>query len=367
LSSGAVGFYEVSLKVLHLPYNIGGNPLHLSKGERELGLDSQTLTLGAHKFGYQSDRSLNIDELSKWQRLFKTGTEFLELRNQYDVFNFNFGSSLMNFPSKGMAHFELPFYPRSKKLFAVYQGCDARQKYPTMMRTKIAACHNPTCYAGQCNSGELDEQRRRGIDKMAEYVEHMWALNPDLLYFLPTEKSSFLPYAVSPPQVEKNKLTSHDREFTVVHAPTNRAAKGSDIILATLSKLQQAYPKRLKVLLVENMPYDEALAIYRTADLIIDQVLIGWYGAFAVECMYMGKPVVARIASEDLHFVPSEMSKQLQVSLINSDPQNLEQILRDLIENPHQLQVYAENARGYAHRWHLPSQVAKVTKEFYER
>ena len=33
--------------------------------------------------------------------------------------------------------------------------------------------------------------------------------------------------------------------------------------------------------------------MYAQADLVVDQVLIGWYGALAVETMAMGKPVIA--------------------------------------------------------------------------
>lgn len=355
-----------TVRVLHLPYNVGGNPLHLSRGERELGLDSQTLTYGEHKFGYKSDHSLNVCDGDKLGRLIKGSGAFLDVRNKYDVFNFNFGSSLIHFPNRGLTQFELPFYPKNKKLFAVYQGCDARQKFPTMKRTTIAACHNPACYSGQCNSGRLDELRRKGIEKMSEYTEHMWALNPDLLYFLPKEKSSFLPYAVSPPEPASNSNRS-DLTLKILHAPTNRAAKGSDTVLAVLEKLKTKYGSRIELVIVENLPYEKALQAYSQADLIIDQILIGWYGAFAVECMFMKKPVMVRVAEEDLHFLPPKMAEQLRSSVINADPNTIEQNLISVIEQPEQLSLIANNAEAYAHQWHHPRQVAQVTKEFYER
>ena len=39
------------------------------------------------------------------------------------------------------------------------------------------------------------------------------------------------------------------------------------------------------------MKINEALKKYKQADVIIDQVRVGWYGAFAVEAIKMGIPV----------------------------------------------------------------------------
>ena len=40
-------------------------------------------------------------------------------------------------------------------------------------------------------------------------------------------------------------------------------------------------------MVVENTPHTKALKIYEEADIVIDQVLIGWYGGFGVEVMKM--------------------------------------------------------------------------------
>ena len=88
--------------------------------------------------------------------------------------------------------------------------------------SSIAACDDEACYGGICNSGQLDFVRRTGIRKMARYAAHLWALNPDLLHFLPENKASFLPYTVAQydPHPE-GKIASGPR-LRIVHAPTNR-------------------------------------------------------------------------------------------------------------------------------------------------
>ena len=64
---------------------------------------------------------------------------FLKVRNKYDVFHFNYGSTLVDFMNYGVHFWDLPFY-KGKKIIT-YNGCDARQKYPTMNRVDFSACH----------------------------------------------------------------------------------------------------------------------------------------------------------------------------------------------------------------------------------
>src|SRR5690242_7052347 len=137
------------MKVLHLPTDVGGNSWGLSQGERSLGLFSEVLTLSRSKIGYPSDIHLYDESQSpsRYYKLFKRICAFLKIRNRYDVFHFNFGMSLIHLLQHPIFyHFDLPFYPKSARLFVTYNGCDARQKYPTMQRAPIAACHNKDCY-----------------------------------------------------------------------------------------------------------------------------------------------------------------------------------------------------------------------------
>ena len=65
-----------------------------------------------------------------------------------------------------------------------------------MAQYEIAACHDKACYNGQCNSGDLDKIRRLKIKKMERYVDKIFAVNPDLIKFLP-DGSEFLPYTIA--------------------------------------------------------------------------------------------------------------------------------------------------------------------------
>jgi len=342
-------------------------PWGLAQGERSLGLNSQVLYTYTNWLDYPSDICLNLERVnSRLIKLKKLSSTFLAVRNKFDVFHFNYGQSLINTEKPTMIQVELPFYPKRAKLFVTYNGSDARQKFPTVARTEISPCHYDDCFGGVCNADKRDRMKRKGIAKMAKYVRQMWAVNPDLLNFLPKEKASFLPYAVIMDKSPPKKPTFDKKKLKVVHAATNRAAKGSEIIIAAMEQVKRTAAGRVEFQIVENLPHQQATKVYREADLIIDQILIGWYGGFAVEVMSMGKPVICRIAKEDLHFIPEQMAADLQDAFIHGEETNLKEVILRCIEDREFLQRKAEAGLDYALTWHDPKYVASITKEAYE-
>ncbi|MGD9036507.1 MAG: hypothetical protein PVF10_08120 [Syntrophobacterales bacterium] len=354
-------------RVLHLPTPVGGMPWGLAQGERSLGLNSQVLYTYTNWLDYPNDICLNLERVnSRLVKLKKLSSTFFAIRDKFDVFHFNFGQSLINTEKLGMIQVEIPFYPQKAKLFVTYNGCDARQKYPTVARREISACHSHDCFDGVCNSGKRDRMRRKGIAKMAKYVRHMWAVNPDLLHFLPKEKASFLPYAVILDKSSPKKPTFDKKKLKVVHAATDRAAKGSDIIIAAMEQVKKTAASKVEFQVIENLPHQQATKVYREADLIIDQVLVGWYGGIAVEVMSMGKPVICRIEEEDLHFIPKQMAADLKDAFIQGEETNLKEVILRCIEDREFLQRKSEAGLDYARTWHDPKYVAGITKEAYE-
>ncbi len=352
------------MRVLHLPTSVGGMPWSLAQAERKLGLDSNVLLTEQNWLDYSYDICLHFENKSKFEKAIKRIKTFFEVRDKYDVFHFNFGSTLIDYFNYGIHLIDLPFY-KGKKVFT-YNGCDARQKYPTITRTIFSACHEDDCYGGICNSGNRDYIKKKRIEKVSKYADHIFAVNPDLLYFLPKEKSSFLPYAVASWNDIKYDGYKISNKICLVHAPTNRGAKGSKYILRALENLKNRC-KNIEILIIENVPNKDAINLYKKAQIVIDQVLIGWYGGLAVEVMKMGKPVAVFIRDEDLKFIPQEMAKQLKDTIINVNPFNLEEELSKYIENTNLLIQKSQASLEYVHRWHDPKYVASITKSVYEK
>jgi hypothetical protein len=351
-------------KILHLPTSVGGNSWGLAQGERRLGLDSQVLIANNTWLDYPYDLSLNWEKKKPLTTFFSSIASFLKYRNKFEVFHFNYGSTLIDFRTYRIHHWDLPFYPKDKKIVFTYNGCDARQKYKTMERVKFASCYEEECYGGMCNGGARDKMREKRIHKASKYAHHIFAVNPDLLYFLPDTISSFLPYSIASWYEIESIPYKIDRKIKILHSPTNRAVKGSSYIIQALENLKKGY--EIEIILVDKVPNKEALAVYEKADLIVDQVLTGWYGGLAVEGMKMGKPVCAFIREEDLKFIPQEMARDLTDAIINVNPFNIENVLKTYLENVQMLYQKTEAGLEYVHKWHNPVCVAGITKSIYE-
>ena len=91
--------------------------------------------------------------------------------------------------------------------------------------------------------------------------------------------------------------------------------------------------------LVERVPNREALEIYRGADVVFDQCLIGYHGYFALEAMAMGKPVVVFL--RDPVLAPDECP------LVNVRPETVEAVFESLVTDRHRLHELGRQGRRY--------------------
>jgi len=111
-------------------------------------------------------------------------------------------------------------------------------------------------------------------------------------------------------------------------------------------------------MLIENMPNNKAIEYYKKADIVIDQLLIGWYGMFAMECMAFGKPVCSYI-SEDLEsYMPFN-------PIINTSPENIVENLRILAENGSFRKEAGYKSRKYIEEMHDANKIARKINNIY--
>lgn len=244
-----------------------------------------------------------------------------------------------------------------KTVVMTYQGDDARQGDFCRQKFAITLAHHVDYYTPLS-----DEWKRRAIQRISRFADRIYGLNPDLMHVLPPQ-SRFLPYAnVDPAEWVPTGATGNVRPL-VVHAPTHRAAKGTGFILDAVEALMRDGVD-FDFVLVENMTRDEARKLYQRADLLIDQLLAGWYGGLAVELMALGKPVVSYIRHDDLKFIPQEMARDLPV--VSADPGSILGVLRELLTNKRaELPVLGVRSRKFVETWHNPSEIAASVVEDY--
>jgi len=143
----------------------------------------------------------------------------------------------------------------------------------------------------------------------------------------------------------------------VVHAPTSRDFKGSDDIIAAVRRLEARLD--FDFVLVEGMPHDQAKAIYRRADVVVDQIRAGNYGSLAIECMAMGKTVVVWIGDYARSTYPEE------VPVISANPETIEAQLEVAICDADLRRSLGARARRYVERYHDSERIAESMLKIY--
>lgn len=361
---------------------VGGNPAGLAAAERELGLESTTVAFKASPYGYPVDTVVwddgdraAVQELKRWRFLARALRDF-------DVVHFNFGSTIAPQRSPGVAPGEtatrlreriyagyeaileqcdLPLLRRAgKAVFVTFQGDDARQgDVSAHYRVNGAVEAAPGHY-----TPASDENKRRRIRRFDRYADGIYALNPDLLHVLPA-RARFVPYAhVDARGWDPPAHAEPDRRPVVVHAPTNREIKGTRFLLEAVSRLQ-AEGVELDFRLFEGLTHEELKELYRDADLVVDQLLVGWYGGLAVEAMALERPVVAYLRDEDLGFLPPEMRAEIPV--VSAEPATIYDVLKELLTTRRgELRELGRRGREFVRRWHDPHRIAEAMRADYE-
>ncbi len=150
------------------------------------------------------------------------------------------------------------------------------------------------------------------------------------------------------------------RPICIFHAPNHRHLKGTAHIIEACEQLrQEGVP--IELCLVEGLRNDAALEAYRAAHLVVDQLLIGGYGLFAVEAMALGKPVVCYMREDAIAANPGWD----ECPIISAKPDTIMQTLRMLAADPARLAELGHASRAYVEKYHSYSYIGGLYDSIY--
>jgi hypothetical protein len=166
-----------------------------------------------------------------------------------------------------------------------------------------------------------------------------------------------LRYSVSFPK----KSSTNDLPLRIIHASNHNEFKGIRYLEAAVKELKmEGYI--LELTTVENIPNKQAMEIYKTADIIFDQCLIGFHGYFALEAMAIGKPVMCFIRKPNEYLLqPSECP------IININVMNIKEKLQSFLKERNELYRIGKLGRSYIEKYFSMQSVEKRLKTAYEK
>lgn len=174
-------------------------------------------------------------------------------------------------------------------------------------------------------TARLEEITRSNREFMATAGAPVFVSTPDLLAYAPG--ASWLPVVVDIEQwrgVADRPALTGSRPLTVVHVPSNAGLKGSELIAATLRALDDEGVISYRD--VRGVPADRMPAIYGSADVVLDQFVLGTYGVAACEAMACGRLVVSHVSDEVRRIVLERTGRELPV--VEARASELESMLR---------------------------------------
>ena len=102
------------------------------------------------------------------------------------------------------------------------------------------------------------------------------------------------------------------------------------------------------------------------ADIFLDMLTYGFFGATAREAMMLGKPVICFLREEWLASMRREIPGYVEeLPVISATPATVEGVLRDLIANPRKRQEIGARSRSFAMKWHSAGAAGKRFDEIY--
>ena len=141
------------------------------------------------------------------------------------------------------------------------------------------------------------------------------------------------------------------------HYSGSRDYKGTRAIQSAVNNMQRkGLPVRL--LFVHDLPSSKVRYVQAQADIVVDQLNFGRYGANARECMMLGRPVVGRIMHSEASGV-EELACLKECPIVNATEETIEEVLLDLVSSPAKRHALGRASRVYAEKWHSTRALAE--------
>jgi hypothetical protein len=239
----------------------------------------------------------------------------------------------------------------------------ARFERRGVLRKPYVIHHHGTMYRIGYRQHLRDAKERRAVPIVSTL--DLQAIAPDV--------TTWVPQAYSLDELASYRGAKRDDGvLRIAHAPTNRAIKSTEVLIAAVDRLRKE-GAAVELDVIERVSNVECMRRKGTADVYVDQVLFG-YGCNAVEAWGMGLPVIAGVDPElclprTRMRIPAD-TRDLMLSTWGTLPfyEATEGTLYDALVamlKPATRRKYAKLGMDHVKRWHDERLVVEQLKAIY--
>jgi hypothetical protein len=336
----------------------------LARADRLLGLRSESMVYVTYYITQGFERRLTRSHdwiLRHHPALYRTYCEvvFLLALPRYDIFHYFYDRGLMAPINRyGIHPDEIRLLQATgRQLYTYAYGADVRERESTLALGDwnfCRECADPGLHC-VCKANELAASMAP-LPKVARAMHAMgdmltYVPNPNHMHYWPIDMACM-------PAVTAVRAREPGQPLVVAHAPNHGHFKGTKYVLQAVERLQ-AEGEQIELRLVQGVPNTEVLRLFAQADVVLDQLVGGFYGYTALEAMALGKPVISYVRSPDLA-LPG-------CPIINATPNTITQVLRDLCHGRHDLASLGQRGAAYVRDHNSIEAVARRLADVYLR
>lgn len=266
-----------------------------------------------------------------------------------------------------------------RPLFGTLFDLDAGRELAALRERGVAIAH--LAHGSDLRSPRL----HRETDEWSPFLDEDWADVPALQdgadRFQALMDATGAPVLVTTPELLRDRPEAHwmpvivdpepwrtdtrplERERPVVlHAPTNRRIKGTDLIEPTLQRMHEAGLIEYRPL--QGVPAHEMPRHIGEADIVLDQFRLGIYSVASVEAMAAGRVVVAHLHDDVVAAVREATGAEPPI--ITATPASLEETLLGVLADCDAARAIAELGPAFAQQVHDGTMSAAIVARVFD-
>lgn len=270
---------------------------------------------------------------------------------RYDVIHSHFKTLLSH------SGWELKYLKRLGKVLVFhYRGCDIRHRSLNMkLQPGLNCCQECDYPIGSCDTDYQHSQ----VAITAQYGDLFFVTTPDLLDFVPGRTAEHIPF-IHPVGVDFASIPAARRSattFRVVTSSNHPGIDGTRFVRDAVSRLRSE-GRAIELVEVNSMPYREALAIYKSADVFVGKLRMGYYNNANIEMMMLGVPNMSYIRPEFRGIVPD-------CPIIPTTPDQVYERLSHCIDHPEELRAIGARGPAFVRAHHDPARIVRAMIDRY--
>lgn len=142
--------------------------------------------------------------------------------------------------------------------------------------------------------------------------------------------------------------------------------KSTHIYLPLVHKLQ-AQGMNIDLINPTGIPNLEVRFLQAQADIVLEMLEFGWFGANAREAMMLGKPVICYLRQEWLDSLRQEIPDYVdELPIVRATPETIESVLLDLISNEKKRIEIGRRGRKFCIKYHSDANAARHFDAVYQ-